>query len=404
MAKRSALHAVRLAAIDPAEVDYDYLSRLPFTDRALIQSRIAEARVGAGDICDEVFTGGTTGDPLVVPVSHREQKYISSFYTLLDGDRTALRRRGIHLTTPYHSHQVQVPVYARLHRIGVYDAGSFDYARRVLGSGANERGVEGHLTFIIGIERLFRAFTVDCRSAGWDPPTGLDMVLVNSQYVSRSWRANYEEYWKAPVVDRYGLAEVFGGATEDLASGWYIFDPPCVAEVIDPSTGKRLIEGVGEVVLTSLYPFQQELPMIRYRTGDLAAVTHRIAATAGLPAIRPLGRISQCVRVADVTIPACVFYEVFDSFAEVARTDLFRDAKQVRNRTGLGHPLYSVRASCKQEVVVQVDLTGDQKPCDVAAAIRQEYAVQMGQCWPENIDLTVRFQTPSRPDFISYSP
>ena len=75
--------------------------------------------------------------------------------------------------------------------------------------------------------------------------------------------------------DIYGLSEIMGpGVAMECQEqdGLHLMDDLFITEVIDPVTGEPMPEGqVGELVFTSLK--KKALPIIRYRTGDLASVT-----------------------------------------------------------------------------------------------------------------------------------
>jgi phenylacetate-CoA ligase len=54
-------------------------------------------------------------------------------------------------------------------------------------------------------------------------------------------------------------------------TGYHLREADLVAEIVDPATGLRVADGgTGEVVVTTLT--RQGMPLIRYRTGDLADV------------------------------------------------------------------------------------------------------------------------------------
>jgi phenylacetate-CoA ligase len=75
--------------------------------------------------------------------------------------------------------------------------------------------------------------------------------------------------------DIYGLSEIIGpgvGVECDQLDGLHLFEDHFYPEVIDPETGVVLPEGAeGELVLTTLS--KQAMPMIRYRTRDLTAIS-----------------------------------------------------------------------------------------------------------------------------------
>ncbi|MHB1343897.1 MAG: phenylacetate--CoA ligase family protein [Thermoleophilia bacterium] len=80
--------------------------------------------------------------------------------------------------------------------------------------------------------------------------------------------------------DNYGLSEVMGPGISgecETKDGLHIAEDHFLVEVVDPETGEVLPEGTeGELVFTSLT--KEAVPVLRYRTGDLASVTFKPCA------------------------------------------------------------------------------------------------------------------------------
>lgn len=95
---------------------------------------------------------------------------------------------------------------------------------------------------------------------------------------SEELRKTLENKWGIRAFDIYGLSEIMGpGVAMECQeqNGLHLMDDLFITEVIDPATGEPLPEGmVGELVFTSLK--KKALPIIRYRTGDLASVTTKM--------------------------------------------------------------------------------------------------------------------------------
>ena len=78
------------------------------------------------------------------------------------------------------------------------------------------------------------------------------------------------------AVDIYGLSEVMGpGVSSECVEGRdgaHVNEDHFLVEVVDPQSGLPLDEGVeGELVFTTLV--KEAMPLLRYRTGDIASVT-----------------------------------------------------------------------------------------------------------------------------------
>jgi len=91
---------------------------------------------------------------------------------------------------------------------------------------------------------------------------------------SEAMRRRIEESAGIKAYDIYGLPEMIGpgiGAECYCQNGLHVFEDHFYPEIIDPNSGNPLPDGEeGELVLTSLS--KEAMPMIRYRTPDLAAI------------------------------------------------------------------------------------------------------------------------------------
>lgn len=298
-------------------------------------------------ICSEIYTSGTTGPPFISIRGDREQRYVGEFFSLVGEIPPGQPlQRALQFNNPYHGALTPIPVPMHFHQIGIYDRGSFEHARRVLTTSHRDRDVEPDCTLMIGLERVLRAFThATAETIAPRIRTRLQAIISFSQYLTPAWRQRHEALWGCPVVDRFSLSEVFGGASQSPRCGWWHFDPVVVAEVVGHRSRKPIREGHGMLVLTALFPFQEAQPLVRYLTGDLVEVTHSRSSRPGQLAFRPLGRAHAGVPLPGgddwLLTPATVF-EVVDELADVARLPRFQDAADVIDPVAIGHPRYSI--------------------------------------------------------------
>ncbi|HEY8030363.1 MAG TPA: phenylacetate--CoA ligase [Gaiellaceae bacterium] len=94
-------------------------------------------------------------------------------------------------------------------------------------------------------------------------------------------RGAIEEALNICAIDVYGLSEIVGPgvAAECLEGlgGAHVNEDHFLVETIDPESGEAVGQGeVGELVFTTLT--KEAMPLLRYRTGDLASVTREPCA------------------------------------------------------------------------------------------------------------------------------
>ena len=114
-------------------------------------------------------------------------------------------------------------------------------------------------------------------------------------------RGAIEEALNLCALDVYGLSEIVGPGVSceclEGLRGSHVNEDHFLVETIDPETGAPVPEGeVGELVFTTLT--KEAMPLLRYRTGDLASIT-REPCSCG----RTFARMSRLVgRVDDMLV------------------------------------------------------------------------------------------------------
>ena len=335
------------SGIDIPNVTLASIANLPIINKAAIQSAGADAQIRNGMFCDEVFTMGTSGPPLVTIRGSQEQSFIAAYFTALNLPNTVdgKRVRIMKFTDPYHGYHVKVPARVHCHRVSIYDAGSFEHARKTLQNTFEDHMVQKRCTVLMG-GRCLKAFSLDTfNKYGEKFETSLERIITVGDYLSRYWRSLMQQTWKAPIADHYSVSEIFGGASQTFRCGWWHFVPYVIPEVISQKSRKPIKEGLGILVLTALYPFQEAQPLVRYSTGDLVEVTHSQSSRDGELAIKPMGRAAYGVPHPEndewLVTPASLL-EILEEMPVIARKPLYRDAEQVQDPEAVGLPLYNI--------------------------------------------------------------
>ncbi|TVQ99769.1 MAG: phenylacetate--CoA ligase family protein [Desulfovibrionales bacterium] len=130
----------------------------------------------------------------------------------------------------------------------------------------------------------------------------LSAVLLSADHVSQALRTAVEQAFGCPVYAHWGMTETgYGGGVEcGVRHGYHLRSADLFVEIIDPVSGRILPEGVqGEVVVSTLTA--QAMPLLRYRTGDLASLLPGPCPCGCLlPRLGPLqGRLRDQIHIDD---------------------------------------------------------------------------------------------------------
>lgn len=139
--------------------------------------------------------------------------------------------------------------------------------------------------------------------------------------LSPRWKARVESLFGARVWDNFSLSELAAPAPEcDVCGHHHWLWPAHVTEVLHPRTGAALESGTGQLVVTTLYPFVQAMPLVRYATGDLVTLGPRCSA-ARERGFRMRGRLAQCVlsRAGELLASPLDVEAALDGFPDVER-------------------------------------------------------------------------------------
>lgn len=100
---------------------------------------------------------------------------------------------------------------------------------------------------------------------------------------------------EAMCTETFSLSEIFGGATRTITDPVFRLDAFVIGEVVNEDGMPLPVGGVGELALTELYPFVQQQPLSRYRTGDVVRRLPDVKDNDPNLAFDWLGRRTQCL-------------------------------------------------------------------------------------------------------------
>ena len=115
------------------------------------------------------------------------------------------------------------------------------------------------------------------KAQGVDPSTlSLKAGIFGAEPWTEEMRKEIEKRLHIKAYDIYGLSEISGPGVAfdcECQNGLHVNEDNFIIEIIDPVTCEVLPDGVqGEIVFTCIT--KEALPLIRYRTHDIASITH----------------------------------------------------------------------------------------------------------------------------------
>lgn len=137
--------------------------------------------------------------------------------------------------------------------------------------------------------------------------TSLKAGVFGAEPWSEALRAQIEGLLPLKALDIYGLSEVIGPGVAcegvEAQDGLHVNEDHFLVEALDPATGEPVPEGTpGDLTFTT--PTKEALPLLRYRTGDLASL-HSGRCGCGRTLVRMskvTGRVDEMVVVRGVNV------------------------------------------------------------------------------------------------------
>jgi phenylacetate-coenzyme A ligase PaaK-like adenylate-forming protein len=303
------------------------LSRFPRVDRAHLASDIRSFLAPSARPEFVRSTSGTTGKRLVLYGCHAELEAHRALFrafndqmvepTIILRISPPVRRLHSPAITPDSIVNLavayipeQLPGFWLTHTDFVHQLLSEEY---VIGEHARQITVL-HIT----PPYLLESLTTNLRAIGIDPHTyEIQTIVLTGGHATQRHKQICSEAWGAQCITTYSCTEILGGCPE-LAGFPPIYSDTLAihAEVVDPSTGKHALPGrVGTLVLSSLYPFQQTVPLIRYEPGDWA---RSVQLANGQSGFQLVGRKEQCLFLSDeVVVGPSTILDVLSSFEQI---------------------------------------------------------------------------------------
>lgn len=343
------------------------LEKIPILDRETLRERMNDVINKNLTISSIISTSGTSGKFLHLYLSYDELFVLSQMARIFPGLKSEPIKRktilyipspfhGVSATFPSQTHQIITTIFDKSFQESVIHKFIDDLTTEYV----SKDGV-GRVSDIVVFPPYLRDITTILLDHGIDPKeVGIEKIHTTGSHVSPALRAMARACWSAEITDSYSLAEVLiGNAAQCDRRTDYHFTVTVIPEVVDPYTGERLELGEeGLLVLTTLYPFQQTMPLLRYSTGDIVSLTDDTCGCGfeGISIRKIVGRVGYCIDLAKLDLKRRFLspYDVYDIVDEIPEITYTTDAsihntlpKFFVEKTDLGN---------KQKITIHVEL------------------------------------------------
>jgi phenylacetate-CoA ligase len=250
------------------------LQRLPFTTKSDLRDHYPFGLLGIPR--DQVIrvhaSSGTRGKPTVAPYSRNDLALWSEVMArclTMAGVRPGM---VVHNAYGYGLFTGGLGIHHGAERIGctvVPISGGFTQRQAMLLSDLGGNVLCSTPSYALHIAEALDQASIDPRTLQ------LELGVFGAEPWTEPMRVQIERRLGLTAVNLYGLSEIIGPGVaaecREARDGSHIQEDHFLPEIIDPETGQVLASGrEGELVFTPIT--KEAFPLIRYRTGDIAAL------------------------------------------------------------------------------------------------------------------------------------
>lgn len=222
-------------------------------------------------------TSGSTGPCFFLHRSACEQQAHEQFFGAIDDSSAADGHPArdfvaLRLSAQDHGTLFRIPTTMRGFDQAVMNASTLLNTVHFLRASNDPDDPVPLITCMQGSLKSIAILTTYLNRTGIDlPHIKLAFIVTIGDYLTQSKRRLIEDRWGCPVYSRYSLSEMVGGALGRPGDPFdtFSFDHYACPELVEIDQPHIAADDIGELLMTSPYPFVQRQPLIRYHTNDL---------------------------------------------------------------------------------------------------------------------------------------
>ena len=282
--ENSEFYRRKFNGIDLDKITPETISKLPFTTKQELRDAypLKICCVPRERIVRIQMSGGTTGQPVIVPYTRRDVEQWKEMM-LRAFEIAGITQKDVIQITP---------------AFGLWNGGfGFHFAADAInafvipiGAGNTRNQIRFMIDF--GTTVLCATASYPMRIAEVAEELGIkpaelpvEKMLLGAEPWSDEMRNRIEETFEARTYDIPGLTEMGGVGTVGfecpLRRGLHMWEDNYIVEVVDPKTGEVLDEGEeGEIVYTAIN--REAMPLIRYRSGEISEIVSKERCECGI--------------------------------------------------------------------------------------------------------------------------
>lgn len=339
--------------------DVSDLAALPIITKERLRSFENEWSTSCADAAYIQNTSGSTGEPLFIYRSAQEANFIWKFFAECVSDEVPQRKPlQLNIAIPQHGSPTAIPGHVFVLSSATTDEKLVEHTLTLLRKRFSIPGVSERVSILAGSHLPILLLTNYILEHEIDSSEfAVRLIALTGRYLTQRWRETLERVWQAAVLDRYSLSEVFGAASSCPLCTGYHFDLHVVPEIVDIDTKQPISEGIGVLLLTSLHPFVQTQPIIRYWTGDMFELKPTACPSPGYFLRGRLVHALFSPQTSRMLFSGIDLIEAIDDIPSVNRTTHFRDVGSLKYEKAVGMPYVRGRLrETNEKLVVDLDV------------------------------------------------